>query len=157
MSGSIFSSSPSDQPPSDHEEDDNSNSDSAADGSDSDDVQESLKVEDKRTIATLQQLKTFDSTFSKKKWNKLKDKDKKEISAALHLTKDEAIGNSKNSLTPDRKHFLSALRGLYHLLYDSRTSMEEQDDAAEAFGQIYKCGRYYKYANTKLSNFFVLL
>ena len=125
------------------EEDDSSNSDSAADGSDSD--VESLKVEDKRTIATLQQLKKFDKTFSKKRWNRLKDKDKKEISAALHLTKEEAIGNSKNSLTPDRKHFLATLRGLYHHLYDSRTSMEEQDDAAEAFGQIYKCGRYYKY------------
>ena len=103
------------------------------------------KVEDMRTIATPQQLKKFDSTFSQKKWNKLKDKHKKEISAALHLTKEEAVGNSKASLTPDRKSWLTSLRGLFHTCYDSRLSMEEQDDAAETFGQLYRLGRYSRY------------
>ena len=122
------------------------------DSTDADSSDSVPEVEDRRTIARVHQLKAFDKTFSEKRWLKLKEAQQKEVSAILHLTKEEASGNSKASLTPDRKHFLTGVRGIYHCCYDSRKSMEQQDDAAENFGQMYKTGRFFRYyilPNTK--------
>ena len=113
--------------------DDSASDEETVDDKDNDDdsgsSDEDTDEADPRTICVCQQLKEFDPSFSKKKWNKLKNKERKMISSIIYKqillaskdkmqktksgAKDDASTTSNRTLSLDRSHFITAMRGIY--------------------------------------------
>ena len=104
-------------------------------------------VEDLREVAKVEDFENFDPRFSKKRFTRLKEVDRKLLSAVLHLSKTELKQKKSNaSLTYDRKQWLISCRGLHGLVFNARRNAEVQDEALETMLQMYKMSQYYKFA-----------
>ena len=78
-------------------------------------------VEDLREVAKVEDFENFDPRFSKKRFTRLKEVDRKLLSAVLHLSKTELKQKKSNaSLTYDRKQWLISCRGLHGLVFNAR-------------------------------------